>query len=321
MPVKRVKMSEHKEHGHHHHHHQLNLQDMSPEALRRIRWALLLNLSFAIVEIIGGFAVNSFAILSNALHDLGDSLALGLAYFLEKRSHKTSDDSYSYGYRRFSTLAALITGIILICGSMVILIETIPHIIHPETAPKAGGMIVLAILGLAVNGIAALKISKGSSLNEKMLTWHMIEDVMSWGLVLIGGIVLNYWPIAWLDPLLGFIVSLWVIRNVLKNIFETVQVFLQAVPTDINIPKLKEKLLTIEFVRDIHHVHVWSLDGEAHILTAHLSLQTGLSLSQWEQVKLKVKHQLHHEGIAESTLEIEDQSQPCLEPSHGSSKL
>lgn len=304
-------------HGHEHHHHHIHgVGDLSKASLGRIRLAFLLNFAFAIVELVGGLWVNSLAIMSSALHDLGDSVALALAYFLESASHKRSDHKYSYGYRRYSTLAALLTGVILVIGSAWILVESLPRIWSPESSPKAEGMIALAVLGLTVNGVAAARLSRGHSLNEKMLLWHLLEDVMSWALVLIGGLILMIWPWNWLDPLLAVLLSLWVIRNVYRNLRQALQVFLQAVPASINMEKVKLKILQVKFVRDVHHMHVWTLDGMTHILTAHIALEEGLTLAQWDQAKGQVKQLLYAQGLAESTLEFEDGSQTCLEPQH-----
>ncbi|MBK7963809.1 MAG: cation transporter [Bdellovibrionales bacterium] len=277
---------------------------------------------FAIFELIGGFWTQSLAILSSALHDLGDSVALAIAYFLEVTSNKKSDRKYSYGYRRFSTLAALVTGVILCAGSLFILVESLPRIWSPASIPKAEGMIAFAMIGLVVNGIAAFRLSKGSSLNEKMLLWHLLEDVMSWALVLVGGLALMVWQWTWLDPLLAVLLSLWVIRNVFLNLRQVLQVILQAVPQAVNMEQITDSILKVDWVHNFHHMHVWSLDGETHILTAHLGLQEGLTLQQWDQVKVKIKNLLYQEGLAESTLEFEDSSQVCLEPHHeaGASK-
>lgn len=302
-------------HGHHHAH---SIIDLSQATLGRIRLALILNLSFAILELVGGFWTQSLAILSSALHDFGDSVALALAYILEVTSRKQSDHKYSYGYRRFSTLAALGTGLVLFAGSLFILVESLPRIWSPVSVPKAEGMIGLAILGLVVNGIAAFRLSKGSSLNEKMLLWHLLEDVMSWSLVLLGGLALMVWNWTWLDPLLAVLLSLWVIRNVYANLRQVLQVILQAVPNSLNVEGLVNSILKVEWVQNVHHVHVWTLDGESHILTAHVGLQEGLTLTQWDQVKAKVKTLLYQQGLAESTLEFEDSSQVCLEPHHES---
>lgn len=304
-------------HGSHHHHHHGSISfDATPAALKRIRWAFLLNLSFAVIQGVGGLYIGSWAILSGALHDFGDSLALGLAYGLEKYSLKGASARYTYGYRRFSALSALLTGLILAVGSLLIIFQTLWSILQktPEV-PEAKGMLALAVLGLAVNGFAALKISRGQSLNEKMLLWHLLEDVVGWALVLGGSIALYFFESPWIDPALGLILSLWVLWNVSRNLLETLGVFLQAVPPHLQID-WSALLKQISGVRDAHHVHIWSLDGEAHILTGHIVLEKSFNLSELESVKVRIKEIIQSKGIFESTLEFEGPNENCADPKH-----
>lgn len=296
-------------HGHHHSH-------ASGAIMGRMRFAFLLNLGFAIIELIGGIMTNSVAILSDALHDFGDALAMVIAIGLEKLSHKNSDADFSYGYRRFSTLGAVVTGLILIFGSCLILIEAVPRLFNPEQ-PSADGMIALAILGLAVNGYAAYRISKGTSLNERMLMWHMMEDVMGWALVLVGAIVMKFFDLPQIDAGLAIILSLWILYNVFKNLKEAMKVFLMAAPAGIDVNHVVASLRTLNQVVEIHHVHLWSLDGESHILTAHLVLKSDADYAQTALVKSEAKKLLKKLGIAEATIETELQGSSCSDPEHG----
>ena len=157
----------------------------------RIGWVFFLNVGFTIIEFIGGWLTNSTAIMADAVHDLGDSLSIGLAWLLNKISAKHANDTYSYGYQRFSLLGALINGVVLISGSIWVLSEALPRLSNPEM-PDAQGMILLSIFGVAVNGFAAYKLSRGKSLNERVLNWHLLEDVLGWIAVLIVAIVLLF---------------------------------------------------------------------------------------------------------------------------------
>ena len=176
--------------GHHHHHH-----DHSHDT-GNIKVAFFLNLSFTIIEIIGGLMTNSMAILADALHDLGDSLSLGISWFLEKVSEKKPDETFTFGYARFSLLAAFINSMVLIVGSTIILYHVIPRLLNPEPV-EASGMLLLSILGIVMNGLAVLRLKKGSSMNEKVVTWHLMEDILGWVVVLVASIVLMFvdWPI------------------------------------------------------------------------------------------------------------------------------
>ena len=216
-------MSENK-HSHHNHH----------SDIANIKLAFFLNLSFTIIEIIGGFLTNSMAILSDALHDLGDSLSLAMSWYLENYSKKGADKDFSYGYARFSLLGALINSIVLILGSVFILTKVIPRIFSPQ-AVSPEGMMYLAILGIIVNGIAVFKLRGGSSLNKDVVSWHLLEDVLGWIAVLIVSIILIYKDIPILDPLLSLLINIYILYNVISKLKKVLNVFLQRVPAGIEI--------------------------------------------------------------------------------------
>ena len=199
----------------HHHHHGTST---------RIGWAFFLNLTFTIIEFIGGLLTNSTAIMADAVHDLGDTLSIGSAWLLDKLSKKGADSSFTYGYRRLSLLGALINALVLVAGSVWILTQTIPRLLEPQM-PYTEGMMGLAVLGVIMNGYAAYKLHGGQTLNEKVLNWHLIEDVMGWVAVLIVAITMHYvdWPI--LDPLLSLLFTLFILFNVFRNLKSTVKLF------------------------------------------------------------------------------------------------
>lgn len=295
-------------HGHQHHH-------AHGAVLGRMKVALALNLGFACIELVGGLWTNSVAILSDALHDFGDAFAVALAIILEKFSHRKSDGDFSYGYRRFSTLGAVVTGIILVLGSVFILIESVPRLFNPQQ-PFAEGMILLALLGVAVNGFAAYRVSKGESLNERMLMWHMIEDVMGWVVVLIGAVVMKFYHLPQLDAGMAIALSLWILYNVFRNLREALKVFLMASPSQVQIEEIEAKICQIEKVEGVHHGHLWSLDGENHIYTAHVVLAANSTVLDMEQVKEQVKKLVKDFGIIEATIETEISGSTCFDPEH-----
>ena len=265
-------------HGHHHVHVDPNASS------QRIAWAFFLNFTFTIIEFVGGILTNSTAIMADAIHDLGDSLSIGFAWILSKLSGKDANDKYSYGYQRLSQFGALINGVVLLIGSAWILNESIPRLFAPEM-PDSTGMFWIALLGVSVNGYAAYKLSAGKSLNERVLNWHLIEDVMGWVAVLIVAIVLHFveWPI--LDPLLSIAFTLFIVFNVYRTLKETISLFLQAVPDKAMHSTVKAKLLAMEQVEDLHHLHIWSLDGEKHVLTVHLVIAENLTIEQQKLLK------------------------------------
>jgi len=276
----------------------------------RIGWAFFLNVSFTIVEFVGGWLTNSTAIMADAVHDLGDSLSIGLAWLLNKLGDKGADSTYTYGYHRFSLLGALINGAVLVAGSIWIFSEAIPRLSNPEM-PNAQGMLVLAILGVAVNGYAAFKLSKGKTLNEQILNWHLLEDVLGWVAVLIVAIVLLFvdWPI--LDPILSIGFTLFILFNVGKNIVVTVRLFLQATPDKGMHDKIYQELSTLQKVQEIHHLHLWSLDGEHNVLTAHLVLNSVVDQESQIRLKAEIAEKLSHFQLAHTTIEFELLDEGC----------
>lgn len=300
-------------HGHHHHHHHHHA------VTGRVGVAFALNLGFALIELVGGFLTNSMAILSDALHDFGDSVALGMAWWLEKKSHQKSDAFYTYGYRRFSVMSAFVTGLILACGSVWIIATSIPRIFNPEPV-KVSGMLGLAVFGIAVNGLAFWRLSKGTSLNERMLSWHFIEDLTGWILVLVGAgiMMVQDWP--WIDPLMAVLLSGWVLWNVVRHLKQTISVFLMASPAHLQAGEAQSWMKTLAGVEDVHHTHVWSLDGEAHILTTHVVVAGTMPWAQTEALKVQIKKGLREQfQIAEVTIEFEQAGEPCFDPDHNPS--
>ena len=291
--------------GHDHHHN----------SIRNIKIAFFLNLGFTIFEIFGGFYTNSVAILSDAIHDLGDSLSLGLAWFLEKRSAKKSDKHYSFGYQRFSVLGALINSIVLIGGSIYILSITIPRLNDPQQA-NAEGMIFFAIIGILVNGAAVLRLKKGNSLNERIVSIHLLEDVLGWVAVLIVSVILLFWDVPILDPLLSILILGYVLFNVFKNLIKTLRVFLQRVPDDIDLGQLEKEIGQTPKVRSVHHTHVWSLNGTDHVLSIHIVIAEVNSISEIIEIKKRTKNILRSNHIEHATIEIEFEDESCYMEEH-----
>ena len=275
-----------------------------------VKVAFFLNLSFTIIEVIGGLYTNSLAILSDALHDLGDSLSLGLSWYFQKLSKKGRTKKFSYGYKRFSLLGAIINSIVLVAGSIFILTKAIPELFNPGET-NVQGMLYLAILGIMVNGAAVLKLRKGESLNEKVVSLHLLEDVLGWVAVLIGSIIMMYTDAPFIDPLLSVLISLFVLYNVYKNLRKSMLVILQGIPEEVSLEDIKEKLKDISEITDVHDNHIWSMDGEYNILTIHLQLDQDYKLSKQAKLKEKVRTQLKDESINHITIEFEGQDENC----------
>ncbi|GAA6206391.1 cation diffusion facilitator family transporter [Thalassotalea sp. SU-HH00458] len=276
----------------------------------RIGWAFFLNVTFTIIEFIGGWLTNSTAIMADAVHDLGDSLSIGFAWILSRFSNREASDKFSYGYRRLTLFGALINSIVLIIGSIWILFEAIPRLSNPEM-PVVEGMLGLAILGVAVNGYAVFKLKTGETLNEKVLTWHLLEDVLGWVAVIIVSIVLLFVEMPILDPLLSIGFTLFILFNVFKNLKSTLVLFLQAAPDEETQENIKQLLNELPEVIGIHHMHFWSLDGESHVLTAHLELAHNFEVDKLIRLKQQVAMKLTSYNLSHTTIEFEFPQETC----------
>jgi cobalt-zinc-cadmium efflux system protein len=287
-------------HAHHHHH----------EGTAGIRQAFFLNLFFTLVEIAGGIWTNSMAILADAIHDLGDSFALGSAWYFERLSGKAGDENYSYGYRRFSLLGALISIVILIVGSLFIISKAVPRVFYPEPS-SAPGMIGFALLGILVNGVAVLRLRGKDGMNVKMVAWHLLEDVLGWAAILVTGIVLLFWPILMLDALLSILITGYVLYNVLRNLKSTMAVFLQGTPGGVDLQAIEGDVGRLPGVAGIHHAHVWSLDGHDHILSMHVELSGDFDKEKILVLKEHIRGIMKSHGIDHSTVEFEFEGEEC----------
>jgi cobalt-zinc-cadmium efflux system protein len=227
---------------------------------RNILVAFLLNLFFSIFELIGGFLTGSVAIVSDAVHDLGDALSIGLAYLLEKKSKKQPDTNYTYGYARYSVLGALITSTILIVGSVFVIFNAVNRIINPVEI-RYNGMIIFAIIGASVNFLAAYFTREGDSMNQKAVNLHMLEDVLGWVIVLIGAITMKFTDFRFIDPVLSIGVALFILVNALKSYKSILDLFLEKTPDGVDVEKIRNILMNVSGVNDVHHIHIWSLDG------------------------------------------------------------
>ena len=284
--------------------------DHKNSSSNRIGWAFFLNVSFTIIEFVGGVLTNSTAIMADAVHDLGDSLSIGLAWLLSKLGSKEPNGSFTYGYQRFSLLGALINGLVLIAGSLWVLNAAIPRLFEPQQ-PHAVGMFWLAILGVVVNGYTAFKLSHGKTLNERVLNWHLLEDVLGWVAVLIVAVTLMFvdWPI--LDPLLSIGFTLFILVNVVRNFIEAISLLMQGTPSGSLHSRVVEALLEIEHVEETHHVHLWSLDGESHVLTAHLRLDKTVDSERQKEMKEEIGKVLDPFSFLHTTIEFEFPDEYC----------
>ena len=266
---------------------------------RNIFVAFILNLSFSIFELFGGLFTNSVAILSDSVHDLGDAISIGISYFMEKKSKKGVDNDYTFGYVRYSVLGGVITTTILFVSSILVIIGSIMRLFNP-TEINYNGMILFAIIGILLNSIAAYVTREDDSINQKAVNLHMLEDVLGWIVVLVGAIIMKFTNINILDSIMSIGVALFILIESFKNLKKILDLFLEKTPNDVNIDKLRKHLLQLKGVEDIHHIHVWSIDGYHNYATMHV-----VTKSNNEAIKKVIKEELTKFNICHAILETE----------------
>ena len=305
---------QHHEHtcGHDHDHPHSHIHPVTSN----LKVAFALNALFTVIELIGGLLTNSMAILADAVHDLGDTLAIGSSLFLESYAQKGRSNTYSFGYKRFSPLGALINGIILLAGSLVIIVETVPRLLHPEPV-DAKGMLYLAILGVLMNGAAVWKLRRQKdSLNQRTVMLHLMEDALGWVAVLVGSIVLVFTDFYWIDPLLSLGIACFVLWNAFKNLRQVLKIFLQATPENVDMETIRNEIKQLEEIADVHDMHVWTLDGTYHVLTAHLVLRDNRRIKELAKVRGQVNRLLKEHRIDHITVQFETNGEACELETH-----
>ncbi len=274
---------------------------------RNILIAFILNLLFSVFEIVGGIFTGSVAIISDAVHDMGDAASIGVSYFLEKKSKRQPDEIYTYGYARFSVLGSVITTFILLFGSIAVIYNAILRIINP-TDVNYDGMIAFAVIGVFVNFLAAYFTREGESLNQRAVNLHMLEDVLGWAVVLAGAVIMRFTDISVIDPFMSVGVAVFILINATKNLKDTLDLFLIKAPNNIDITEIKEHILSLEGVGSVHHLHIWSSDGQSNYATMHIVTDT-----EGHAMKKIIREELKELGIGHVTLELEASDEHCQE--------
>jgi cobalt-zinc-cadmium efflux system protein len=289
------------EHGHHHAHAEDGIHGI-PLIL-----TILLNLIITAAEVIGGILSNSLALLSDALHNFSDGLSVLLAYFAFRISRKKSDYRKTYGYKRAEILAALLNSSALVVICMYLFYEAVNRFLHPE--PVSGNlMLIIALIGLLGNltSVLILRKGKGVNINIKAAYLHLLGDTLSSVAVIIGALLIIYFRIYWLDPILTFVIGLYILKEAYSIISETVEILMQAVPPGIDLELVSRRLSEIGEISNVHHVHVWQLDDKSINLECHIELSRDMQISNSKTIISEVQEILHQEfNIGHSTLQIE----------------
>jgi len=285
---------------------------MAKKSANNIFTAFLLNLIFAVIELIGGIFTNSMSIIAGSMHDFSDSLSIAVSWFLEKKSEKKPNKKYTYGYSRFSTLGALISSIILFATSIAVIYGAVTRIINPAPVHYEG-VLVLAVLGLVINGLAVYKVARGSSLNEKSISLHLLDDVFGWAAILIMGIIMRVFDISILDPIVSLLITAFILFGTVKNLKSVFEVFLEKAPKDVDMQELREHLIKNANIKDIHHIHLWTLDGINKYVTLHAEVTEETNKGEIVVAKCYIRQGLKEYGINHSSIEIEFENENCTD--------
>ena len=263
--------------------------------------AFFLNLSFSVVEFFFGGIFNSSAVLADAVHDLGDALAIGLSACLETISNRQEDKRYTLGYKRFSLLGAMLTALILLTGSVMMLLENIPRLLSPQPV-NYQGMLWLGILAILINLLASLIVRKGQTKNEAILTLHFLEDILGWlAVILVAGILyVTDWY--FLDPLLSLLISSFILWKAIPRFWSTLKIFLDAVPEGVETAELEKELAALANVKSVNQLSIWSMDGLENDAIVHICLE---DWSQMVETKDAVRHLLRDRGVHNITIEVD----------------
>ena len=276
---------------------------------KNIFTAFILNFIFVVIELVGGILTNSIAILSDSIHDAGDCFSIGIAYILEKKANKKTDSKYTYGYKRYSVISALITSCILLAGSGLVVYNSILRILNPSNI-NGLGMFIIAIFGVLINGIAVIKTAKSKNINEKAINLHMLEDVLGWAVVLIGSIFVWLFEFFILDAILSVLVSIYVIVHAIIHISSVFSIILEKSPKDFTLKQFEFDLEQIENVKSVHHIHIWTLDGESLLATVHIVSKNNQSEIICK-IKRLVKDVAKNYNINHITIQIDYEGENC----------
>lgn len=273
---------------------------------------IILNMAYVIIQVLVGFRINSLALLSDAGHNFLDVGALALSLLAFKLNKAKASHKYTYGFKKSSILISLFNAVILLVAIGAISYETIFRFKNPQPLPGLTVAVVSAI-GIFINGISAFMFfrNKDKDLNIKSAFLHLAADAaVSLGLV-IGGVVMYYTHIYWIDPLLSLIVCAIIIVSTWNLLKDSLRLSMDGVPDNIELEKIKTCALKVKGVIELHHIHIWAISTTENALTAHLIVDEASTMQQIQNIKAEVKHQLEHENIQHATLETETKRIGC----------
>ncbi len=278
----------------------------------KLTLAFILNFGFTIIEFVGGIITNSIALISDSVHDLGDSLTIGLSIYFERKAKKKPDRIYTYGYRRYSLLGGLITAMSLVAGASVIIIESIKRLITPAVV-NTRILLYFAAAGIVVNLLAAFYAKKGKSLNEKVISLHLLEDVVGWFVLVIGALLMYFFEILFLDAILSIGFTIFILVHVYRHLKTIIAVLMERAPEEPPIEIVRKKLMETGLVEDVHHLHYWTLEGDKLLVTCHVVVPDATDKKGLVVIQKQLHLALKEIGIDHATFEFEFASEPCID--------
>ncbi len=267
---------------------------------------ILLNFLITIVEIIGGIISGSLSLISDALHNFSDGIAVIISYIAIRLNRRPKDEKYTFGYKRAEILAAVFNASVLIGISLYLFFEAYNRFTNPEHV-QGGLMTVVASIGLLANVIGTLLLKSGSknNMNIRAAYLHLLSDAVSSVGVIIGGLFIYFYNIYWIDPLLTVLISLYIIRESYSIVREATEVLMMAAPPDLSIKELEKELLTLEGIKNIHHVHLWKINEHDIHFEAHVNVKDQM-ISNTEILLEEAEKLLHDKfDIGHVTLQFE----------------
>ena len=282
---------------------------ISSSSQRNLLIVLSITAVVMIAEIIGGLLANSLALLSDAGHMLTDILALGLSVVAMKFAQKPPTASKTFGFYRLEILAAFFNGLLLLFVSFYIFYKAYHRLLHPEEI-KGLFMLVVATIGLFANGVGIVILRKSAhkSLNVKSAFFHLVGDTVSSGGVIVGGLLILYTGWYLVDPIISILIGILILRGAYALVMESVDIFLEAAPKDVNVEKMLDDLHEIEGIKEIHHLHLWTITSGIYAMSAHVLIEDLLT-SKSAQILNEIEKLLRDKyNIEHTTVQFESES-------------
>jgi cobalt-zinc-cadmium efflux system protein len=275
--------------SHTHHHHHQGDREKSPIE-KNLLISTVLNLTVSIAEVVGGILSNSLALISDALHNLGDTSALFIAYMANLISKKTNTDKKTFGYKRIEILAALFNAIILVVIIVYLFVEAYHRILHPEPI-KGLVMLIVAIIGFLANLISVLLLKKhsGQNINIRAAYVHLIGDTVSSVLVIASGLLIYFFNLFWIDPVITILLGLYLLKETYMILKEAVDILMQATPHGLDLKQVKLALEAFPEIDNIHHVHAWNLSDHDIHFECHIDLKSDIRISETARLQSNIR--------------------------------